>query len=113
MKRQYRVYVLPVTEQTLAYARKQPFYLIEESYVLVYSDKTRIKNGNTVPAETLSARDIAWVQSCNEQIVRELVRDDERTAQNMMQFLDRLAEELQNEREKMQKGGMASGTDAI
>lgn len=113
MKKQYLVYALPVTEQTVEYARKQPFYLIEESYVLVYSDKTRIKNGSVVPADALSARDIAWVQNCNEQIVRKLVREDEGTAQNMMHFLDRLAEELQNEREKMQKGGMTSGTDAI
>ncbi len=99
MARSYRIFALPVTTSNLTYAKKQQYSRISPDSILIYTDKKRPK-GERVSGEMLSPQDAVWIMACNDQIVKNMLRNNEETGTNMMRFLDALERELQEEQRK-------------
>ncbi len=99
MARSYHIFALPVTESNLIYAKKQQYSRISPDVILIYTDKKRPK-GERISCEMLSPQDAVWIMECNDQIVKKLLKSNEETGINMMQFLDALERELQEEQRK-------------
>lgn len=111
MKR-FRVYALQLSDENIKYARKQTYSMVSPSYILIYTDKSRIKGGQKIDASELNARDQAWVQSCNDAIVANLIQSNEEYGQRMMRFLDTFAEELEKIQKKQERGEKNIGTES-
>lgn len=109
--RQYKIFALKTTKDTVKYAQKQTFRLITPEYILIYTDKRTVRGGCRVNGKDLIPRDISWVQACNDQIVANELATNQNAADNIMSFLDSFEEELK--KISAEKGGEASIGEAI
>lgn len=103
MGKRFCVFALPLSEENIKYAKKQTYSMVSPSYILIYTDKKRVKNGQRMNASELNARDQAWVQTCNDSIVENLIQSDSEYSEKMMRFLDTFAEELEKIKKKTGK----------
>ena len=112
MGKRFCVFALPLSEENITYAKKQTYSMVSPSYILIYTDKKRVKNGQRMNASELNARDQAWVQTCNDSIVANLIQSDAEYSEKMMRFLDTFAEELEKIKKKQERGEQNIGTDS-
>lgn len=112
MGKRFCVFALPLSEENITYAKKQTYSIVSPSYILIYTDKKRVKNGQRMNASELNARDQAWVQTCNDSIVANLIRSDTAYGERMMCFLDAFAEELEKIKKKQERGEQNIGTES-
>ena len=95
--------MLDLNEENIRYAQKQRFNLMTTQYILVYTAKKRVKNGVLIDASSLVMRDAAWIQSCNEQIVQDEMKNPA-PGEGMLRFLDAFEEELQKISQQTKEG---------
>lgn len=112
MGKRFCVFALPLSEENITYAQKQTFSMISPNCVLIYTDKKRVKGGQKLKVSELSQRDQAWIQTCQDSIVADILENDTETGERMMRFLDCFAEELEKVKNRKERGEQNIGTES-
>lgn len=94
MPTQYKIFLLPTTQNNIMYAKKQIYSLISPDYILIYTPNKRVRGGKRISGEMLNARDQSWVQQCNDAIIQSAIKRNPNIADSMMRFLDCFESEL-------------------
>ena len=112
MGKRFCVFALPLSEENITYAQKQIFSMVSPNCVLIYTDKKRVKGGQKLKVSELSQRDQAWIQTCQDSIVADILENDAETGERMMRFLDCFAEELEKVKNSEERGEQNIGTES-
>lgn len=112
MGKRFCVFALPLSEENIIYAQKQIFSMISPNCVLIYTDKKRVKGGQKLKVSELNQRDQAWIQTCQDSIVADILENDTETGERMMRFLDCFAEELEKVKNRKERGEQNIGTES-
>lgn len=99
----YRLFGMKPIEENIAKAKG--YYRATPGYLLIYTAGRRPAKSIPVKAEQLSPDDMAWLRTCNLEIIRDTVEKSPDIQQKMTDFLARLEAELEVERKKVEKVG--------
>lgn len=113
MGKRFCVFALPLSEENIIYAQKQMFSMVSPNCVLIYTDKKRVKGAQKMKVSELNQRDQAWIQTCQDSIVQNVLENDSETGERMMRFLDCFAEELEKVKNSKERGERNIGTESI
>lgn len=104
--KKYRLFFMLSDRRNIQYASQNRFSRITLDYILVYTQKTRMKppTGSSMEISArddlfrLTEKDREWVLDCARSVMYEdLMRNKADSLQNLSQMVDRLEEELEAE----------------
>lgn len=95
----YKLYGMKPTAENIA--RAKGYYRATPGYLLVYTAGRKPAKSILVKEDQLSPDDMAWLQACNLEIIRDTVEKSPDIQQRMTDFLARLGVELEVERKKV------------
>lgn len=103
--KKYKLYALRQSEKNINSALKEKFYRITGQYILVYTTKKRPENAVKITDKDinqLTVGDYIWLQECNKEIIdRETEKNMPKVEEHMRSVLERLENELANEKAKI------------
>lgn len=105
----YRLYAMRLSQENLAAAENERFYMVSPTHILIYRKPWRnAPDGAVVIGDdvNLSSAEESWLLDCNLTLMREFAQSHEKqNIERMSGFVDRFQAELEKEKKKLQEQG--------